>query len=185
MFNLKKKCLLDTHKHIMGLTKELNEEIKRMVINGEIELIQDDIKNKNDSNLNKNTEYREINSNHIEPTDEVKKIFKRVLKKFIRKYHPDKNIDNNCSDYEEKTIKLLEICNSTFSVKDLFEIINDECDNDIVDNKDVELLYDNLKDEIGVTIDNFYKSLEWQYIRTNDHTILEQLLSTRGFKIKK
>ena len=175
MFKLKKKCLTETFNHIKNLTKELNDEITRMYKDGIIEKISAEAQS-----IQQNVTFKEVNHDkHPEPDDKMKGIFKKVLKKLIRLYHPDKNKNNS----EEKTCRLLEVCNSSFDAKELFDIIVEEDCEDILEEEEHSILYDLLLADLGKKIDMFYASLEWKYIRTNDPAIFEDVLRGRGYRL--
>ena len=133
--------------------------------------------------IEENVRFKEVSHDkHPEPDDKLKKLFKKVLKKLIRLYHPDKNKDKNLQQYQEKSRRLLEVCNSSFDVNELFTIINEEDCEDILNQEEETSLYNLMLDDLGKKIDMFYASLEWKYIRTNDHKILEDVLRGRGYK---
>jgi len=175
MFKLKKKCLTETYNHVKKLTKQLNDEITRMYKDGIIEKIPTE-----PSPAQQNVTFKEVkHEEHPEPDDKLKGLFKKVLKKLIRLYHPDKNKNNS----EEKTCRLLEVCNSSFDAKELFDIIVEEDCEDILTGEEEECLYNLLLTDVGGKIDMFYASLEWKYIRTNDAGIFEDVLRGRGYKL--
>jgi hypothetical protein len=175
MFKLKKNCLTETYNHIKKLTKQLNEEVTRMYKDGIIEKIPTE-----SQPAQQNVTFKKVeHDKHPEPDDKLKGLFKKVLKKLIRLYHPDKNKNNS----EEKTCRLLEVCNSSFDAKELFDIIVEEDCEDILTEEESSSLYNLLLADVGEKIDMFYASLEWKYIRTNDPEILDDILRGRGYKL--